>query len=107
VMESADLEEAVRALTSSLESITARLDHMEAQAFAGFTQTGQNVKYTFWRDAQSSAGFPGVPDAVVDAVRRGKTVEAITRYRDLMGTTNAEAKAAVEALRSKLPPEEV
>jgi ribosomal protein L7/L12 len=102
-MGTADLEEAVRALTASLEAITARLNHMEAQAAAGFKQTGQNVKYTLWSDAQSSAsGATGVPDAVVDAVRRGKTVEAITRYRDLMGTTNAEAKAAVEALAKQL-----
>ena len=93
----------MRALTLRLESITARLDHMEAQAAAGFKQTGQDVKYTFWRDAQSSAGgVPGIPDAVVDAVRSGKTVEAITRYRDVMGTTNAEAKAAVEALAKQL-----
>jgi hypothetical protein len=102
-METADLEEAVRALTASVESITARLDHMEAQAAAGFKQTGQHVYYTFWRDAQSSAGgVAGVPDAVVDAVRRGKTVEAITRYKDVMGTTGAEAKAAVEALAKQL-----
>jgi ribosomal protein L7/L12 len=101
-MGTADLEEAVRALTASLESITARLDHMEAQAAAGFRQTGQNVKYTLWADAQSSADFPGVPIAVVDAVRRGKTVEAITRYRDVMGTTGGEAKAAVEALAKQL-----
>jgi hypothetical protein len=51
------------------------LDHMEAQALAGFRQTGQNVKYTLWADAQSSPDFPGVPIAVVDAVHRGKTVE--------------------------------
>jgi hypothetical protein len=74
IVETADLEAAVRALTARLESITARLDHMEAQAAAGFKQTGQNVKYTLWSDAQSSAdGVPGVPDAVVDAVRAGKT----------------------------------
>jgi hypothetical protein len=35
-------------------------------------------------------------------VRRGKTVEAITRYKDVMGTTGAEAQAAVEALAKQL-----
>jgi hypothetical protein len=45
-METADLEAAVRALTASLEFITARVNYMEAQAAAGFKQTGQNVKYT-------------------------------------------------------------
>lgn len=102
-MEMADLEEAVRALSAKLDTITARLDHMEAQTAAGFKQTGQNVKYTSWSEAQSSGGdFPGVPDAVIDAVRRGKTVEAMTRYKDLMGTTNAEAKTAVDAIAKEL-----
>jgi|HubBroStandDraft_1064217.scaffolds.fasta_scaffold1040745_1 hypothetical protein len=72
-MEAADLEEAVRALTASVESINARLDHMEAQAAAGFKQTGQHVDYTMWRDAQSSAGgVAGVPDAVVDGCAGGR-----------------------------------
>jgi hypothetical protein len=103
ISEIADLEEAARALASSLETFSAGLDQVEAQASAGFRQTGQPAYDAFWRDAHSGAGgVPGVPDEVVDAVRRGKTVGAITRHRDVMGTTGKEATAAVESLEKHL-----
>jgi hypothetical protein len=40
----------------------------------------------------------GVPDEIVDLVRAGKMVEAITRYRALNGATLDEARAALARL---------
>ena len=36
--------------------------------------------------------------AVYDALRRGKKIDAIKRYRELTGATLAEAKYAVEGM---------
>jgi hypothetical protein len=37
----------------------------------------------------------GVPDEIAELVRRGKTVQAIKRYRELNGATLDEARAAI------------
>ena len=41
----------------------------------------------------------GVPDEILDLVRRGKTVEAVKRYRALNGATLDEARAFIATLR--------
>jgi len=48
--------------------------------------------------ALAAAEPGGVPPAIVELVRAGKTVEAIKRYRALNGATLDEARAAIARL---------
>lgn len=58
-----------------------------------------------WQDGPGGFGMGSpnrdadwLPEALYDALRRGKTIEAIKIYREVTGAGLKEAKAAVEAM---------
>ena len=48
--------------------------------------------------------YAGTPPAVLDALRRGKTIEAIKEYRAATGVGLKEAKDYVDELRRRASP---
>jgi len=68
----------------------ARLDYIEQQLQALFPD-----RYVPF----AAANATGMPPAVVELVRAGKTIAAIQEYRSLTGAELAQAKAAVESIR--------
>jgi ribosomal protein L7/L12 len=68
----------------------ARLDYIEKQLEVLFP--GQYVPF-------ATANATGMPPAVVDLARAGKTIAAIQEYRGITGAGLAEAKKAVESVR--------
>lgn len=68
----------------------ARLDYIEKQLEALFP--GRYVTF-------AAANSTGMPPAVVELVRAGKTIAAIQEYRSITGAGLKEAKEAVESIR--------
>jgi ribosomal protein L7/L12 len=68
----------------------ARLDYIEKQLEALFP--GRYVPF-------AAANATGMPPAVVELVRAGKTIAAIQEYRSITGAGLKEAKAAVDSIR--------
>jgi ribosomal protein L7/L12 len=67
-----------------------RLDYIEQQLEALFP--GRYVPF-------ATATATGMPPAVVELARAGKTIAAIQEYRSITGAGLAEAKLAVESIR--------
>lgn len=68
----------------------ARLDYIEKQLEALFP--GQYVNF-------AAATATGMPPAVVELVRAGKTIAAIQEYRNITGADLRTAKEAVDTIR--------
>ncbi len=73
-----------------LNQLSAKVYHLEQQLQFLYRHLGIEYK------------APDNLDEVGDALSRGNTIEAIKLYRELTGTSLAEAKAAVEDLARKL-----
>jgi hypothetical protein len=53
-------------------------------------------------DFGRSQGPDWIPEALYDALRQGKTIQAVKIYREVTGAGLAEAKAAVERITREM-----
>lgn len=80
-------------LTSAIERIEKRLDWIEENL-------GRVVglQYTPMGRSETRPDASGVPEDVLELARAGKTVDAITRYRELTGLDFAHARDVIANL---------